>query len=93
MPYSMRQLVWMAEAKQIEDWNHTSIIVSMIHNTAFGIKRSQQRSPEKFHPYAKRFKRKLSNQESRLRLKALAGLKEVSDGSISRRIESGESRN
>jgi hypothetical protein len=38
----------MAQAKQTDAWNHTSMIVAMLHNV--NVKKEDQKQPSHFHP-------------------------------------------
>src|SRR5690606_22134162 len=66
-PFSLRQLLWMAEGKQSEAWNHTANLLATHWRIAAG-KRGRNIKPSQFHPFAKGLKRRLSRDESRARL-------------------------
>lgn len=43
----------MAEAKCKQDWDHTSFILAMQHNSVPGMKREHLKKPSDFNPYTK----------------------------------------
>ena len=32
-PFTLRELVWMADARQTDAWNHTAAVLAMLANT------------------------------------------------------------
>lgn len=72
-PYSLRELIWMSEAKQTESWNHTATMLATIENCAMTKKR-RPTQPADRHPFAKRAPRKLSRAESLRMLDQMVGL-------------------
>lgn len=57
-PFSLRELVWMAEHHQSTQWNHTSLIVATVLNARLGVKRQHLVKPQRIHPYHRRQRRK-----------------------------------
>ena len=53
-PLTLRELVWMAEAKQTDDWNHTAALLAMLGNIHRDPKKGKAFRPADFHPAMKR---------------------------------------
>lgn len=47
--FTPQELMWMAKAKAIQEWNHTSCLLALIHN----VNSKRKRKPEDFHPFAR----------------------------------------
>src|SRR5690606_37726841 len=52
-PYTLRELVWLAEGRQTEQWNHTSAVLAMLANVHRDPKRRSYQ-PADFLPMAMR---------------------------------------
>lgn len=50
-PFTLRQLVVMAEAKSRQAWNHTSAILAMLANVHRDAKKQRALRPADFHPH------------------------------------------
>ena len=50
-PFTLRQLVVMAEAKSRQAWNHTSAILAMLANVHRDAKKTRAYRPADFHPH------------------------------------------
>ena len=50
----MRQLVWMAEARASQAWDHTSMVLALLYNVNRDPKRSRAMRVEDVHPYMRR---------------------------------------
>jgi hypothetical protein len=50
-PFTLRQLVVMAEAKSRQAWNHTSAILAMLANVHRDAKKTRALRPADFHPH------------------------------------------
>ncbi|MEO2031482.1 MAG: hypothetical protein ABGZ35_05305 [Planctomycetaceae bacterium] len=48
---TLRELVWMAEARSRDHWNHTSAILALTANTHRDPKKSKTFKPTDFHPH------------------------------------------
>ena len=49
----MRQLIWMAEAKQTDEWNRSAALMALLANTHRDPKKSRKFKPADFHPHLK----------------------------------------
>jgi len=49
-PFTLRELVWMADARQLDEWNHTAAILAMLANTHRDPKKTRPFKPAEFHP-------------------------------------------
>lgn len=49
----MRELCWMVEGRQRDEWNHTAQLLAMLYN-AFRGKGQRALGPADFHPLAKK---------------------------------------
>ena len=49
-PFTLRELVWMADAKQTDAWNHTAAVLAMLANTHRNPKKARPFKPSDFHP-------------------------------------------
>ena len=47
----MRELVWMAEARGRDRWNHTASVMALIANVNRDPKKSKLLKPADFHPH------------------------------------------
>jgi hypothetical protein len=50
---TLKQLFWMARGRRVEQWNHTSQLLAMLHNVNC-TRRTDLAEPWQFHPYGKR---------------------------------------
>jgi hypothetical protein len=50
-PFTLRQLIVMAEAKSRQAWNHTSAILAMLANVHRDAKKTRAYRPADFHPH------------------------------------------
>lgn len=50
-PFTLRQLVVMAEAKSRQAWNHTSAVLAMLANVHRDAKKTRAYRPADFHPH------------------------------------------
>jgi len=57
-PFSLRELSRMVDLKMKCDWDHTSAIYSIIHNSQMGIKRHQMLTPDKVNPFRRAVRKK-----------------------------------
>jgi len=53
-PFTLRELVWMAESKQKEAWSHTSSIMALTANCHRDPKKTRRFRPDDFNPFAAR---------------------------------------
>lgn len=53
-PLTLRELVWMAGAKQTDDWNHTAAILALLANLHRDPKKGKAFKPADFHPALKK---------------------------------------
>ena len=53
----MRELLWMAEARWLEAWGHTSAVLALIANVNRDPKKTRPFKPSDFDPYSARDKR------------------------------------
>lgn len=75
---SLRELVWMVEARRIDDWNHTAAQICWLVRMNVG-KKASRVQPKHFHPFAgtmKAARRVLSKQEAYQRLNAMVGARD-----------------
>ena len=49
-PFTLRELVWMAEARRRDMWDHTAGLLALLYNINRDPKRSRAMRPEDFHP-------------------------------------------
>ncbi len=49
-PFTLRELVWMADARQLDEWNHTAAVLAMLANTHRDPKKTRPFKPADFHP-------------------------------------------
>ena len=49
-PFTLRELVWMADARQTDAWNHTAAVLAMLANTHRNPKKARPFKPSDFHP-------------------------------------------
>ncbi|HPP54440.1 MAG TPA: hypothetical protein PK777_15920, partial [Thermoguttaceae bacterium] len=54
-PLTLRELCWMVDGRQRDQWNHTSQILAMVYN-AFCSPKSRPLGPLDFHPLLKKKK-------------------------------------
>ena len=52
-PLTLRELVWLAEARQREAWSHTSQILAMLYNSHRG-KAARAMKPAEFNPFVEK---------------------------------------
>ena len=57
-PFTLRELVWMADGHQTEAWNHTAALLAMLANTHRDPKKTRAFKPSDFHPGTRREKPK-----------------------------------
>lgn len=50
-PLTLRELVWMAEARQSDLWNHTAAVLALLANAHRDPKKTRPFNPTDFHPY------------------------------------------
>jgi hypothetical protein len=50
-PLTLRELVWMAEARQSDLWNHTAALLALLANAHRDPKKTRPLKPIDFHPY------------------------------------------
>lgn len=53
-PYTLRELVWMAEARGRDQWTHTSSVLALIANVNRDPKKTRPYKPSDFNPYEAR---------------------------------------
>jgi len=53
-PFTLRELLWMADARHTNEWNHTSALLAMLANTHRDPKKTGPFKPGDFHPGIKR---------------------------------------
>lgn len=51
--FTLRELLWMAEGRQRDAWNHTAQVLAMLYN-AFRSRGSRALGPRDFHPFDRR---------------------------------------
>lgn len=52
MPYTLRELVWMVEARSAAQWNHTAALLALVANCHRDPKkRPRPFTPRTFHPH------------------------------------------
>jgi len=51
-PLTLRELVWMAEAKARNEWTHTSAVMALMANAHRDPKKTRVFTPADFNPYA-----------------------------------------
>ena len=68
-PWTLRELVWMHDAKARSDWNHTASLMCLIANAHSGGK-GRKFTVDDFHPLARR----KTAPEIRISAKALKGI-------------------
>jgi hypothetical protein len=66
--WTLREIVWMHDAKARSDWNHTASLMCLFANTQGG--KGKRFTVEDFHPLARRKK----SPEIRISAKALKGI-------------------
>lgn len=49
-PLTLRELIWMAEARSREAWNHTACMMALLSNLHRDPKKQAPRKPSDFHP-------------------------------------------
>ena len=49
-PFTLRELVWMAEGRRRELWDHTASLLALLYNVNRDPRRSRAMRPEDFHP-------------------------------------------
>lgn len=49
-PLTLRELVWMAEARQSDLWNHTAALLALLANAHRDPKKTRPLKPIDFHP-------------------------------------------
>lgn len=52
-PLTLRELVWMAEARQSDLWNHTAALLALLANAHRDPKKTRPLKPVDFHPHRK----------------------------------------
>lgn len=52
-PLTLRELVWMAEARQLDQWNHTAALLALLANVHRDPKKTRPLRPIDFHPHRK----------------------------------------
>lgn len=52
-PLTLRELVWMAEARQSDAWNHTAALLALLANAHRDPKKTRPLKPIDFHPHRK----------------------------------------
>ncbi len=52
-PLTLRELVWLAEARQRDQWNHTASVMALIANVNRDPKKGRLAKPDDFHPLRK----------------------------------------
>jgi hypothetical protein len=50
-PLTLRELLWMAEGRSRENWQHTSMLLTMLFNCNRDPKRSKPAKPSDFNPF------------------------------------------
>lgn len=50
---TLRELVWMAEARQSDLWNHTAALLALLANAHRDPKKTRPLKPADFHPHRK----------------------------------------
>lgn len=50
---TLRELVWLAEARQRDQWNHTASVMALIANVNRDPKKGRPAKPDDFHPLRK----------------------------------------
>ena len=51
-PLTLRELIWMADARRRDDWSHTAAMLSLIANAHRNPrKRARPYTPAEFHPF------------------------------------------
>jgi hypothetical protein len=54
-PFTLRELIWMTDARRKEQWSHTSALMALVANVNRNPrKRSRPYSPIDFHPLVER---------------------------------------
>jgi hypothetical protein len=53
-PFTMRELAWMAEARNRVAWEHTASVLAMLFNINRDPKRARERTARDFNPYYRR---------------------------------------
>ena len=53
-PFTLRELVWMADGRQREAWNHTSQLLAMLFNAHRDPQKTSPAKPADFHPLLER---------------------------------------
>jgi len=81
-PFTLRELLWMAEGKGRENWNHTASILALIFNVNRDSKKHHAARPSDFNPYALKPKPKLRGGDLRI-LKDIF-VKEEPNGNVRR---------
>jgi hypothetical protein len=51
---TLRELVWMAEGRSRDRWNHTAAILALTANCHRAKKTSKTFTPDNFHPHVRR---------------------------------------
>lgn len=75
-PLTLRELLWMADARGRESWAHTSAILALIANVNRNPKKTRPYKPSDFDPHTTRDKR-----DDAIELTDLSVLKEAFVGS------------
>ena len=56
--FTLRELLWMADSRQTDAWNHTAAVLAMLANTHRDPKKTRPFKPSDFHPGTRREKPK-----------------------------------
>jgi hypothetical protein len=56
-PFTLRELVWMADARQTDDWNHTAALLALLANVHRDPRKTHPFQPADFHPGVQRTQR------------------------------------